>query len=277
LGAIIDRTYKGCGHNHNSKWDNLKDAWYKATKLGVNVKDTEGVYSEIDGLDSGTISEKLFSHTRKELTKSVRSEFPNSKYGDKDYAVTNKLIKNIDTFSAYKSQNFSRLLKDATDDQRNHIMAMYSRQLKVESTMASRSVKAVSDWEKHIDTEELYPNLEYMRSRSVERRSEHLELVGTVRAINDPWWSTNYPPNGWSCKCWVRSTDKSITAGTPSSVKPIKGISGNAGKSQTIFKDDHPFIANNEKIGHTVVKNNLESFKQTIPYGKADFSKNEAM
>lgn len=45
------------------------------------------------------------------------------------------------------------------------------------------------------------PYLRYVRSSSERPRVEHLAWVGTVLPIDDPWWRTHYPPNGWGCKC----------------------------------------------------------------------------
>lgn len=32
-------------------------------------------------------------------------------------------------------------------------------------------------------------------------RPEHVGLEGTMLPQNDPFWQTNYPPNGWACRC----------------------------------------------------------------------------
>ena len=29
-----------------------------------------------------------------------------------------------------------------------------------------------------------------------------------VLLVDDPWWNTHYPPNGWGCRCHVRSANK---------------------------------------------------------------------
>ena len=32
--------------------------------------------------------------------------------------------------------------------------------------------------------------------------------AGTLLPVDDPWWQTHYPPNGWGCKCWVRQVSR---------------------------------------------------------------------
>ncbi len=36
-------------------------------------------------------------------------------------------------------------------------------------------------------------------------RPEHRAWDGLVLPADDPWWNTHYPPNGWGCRCSVRS------------------------------------------------------------------------
>jgi hypothetical protein len=36
-------------------------------------------------------------------------------------------------------------------------------------------------------------------------RIEHAGWSGLVLAWDDPWWETNYPPNGWNCSCGVET------------------------------------------------------------------------
>lgn len=49
------------------------------------------------------------------------------------------------------------------------------------------------------------PYLRYVRSSSGDPRPEHLAWENIVLPWDDPWWDTHYPPNGWGCKCGVRS------------------------------------------------------------------------
>jgi hypothetical protein len=36
-------------------------------------------------------------------------------------------------------------------------------------------------------------------------RPEHLAWNGLVLRHDDPWWSTHYAPNGWGCRCYVKT------------------------------------------------------------------------
>ena len=47
------------------------------------------------------------------------------------------------------------------------------------------------------------PYLMYAHTTSLHPRVEHLAWDGTCLPVDDPWWDTHYPPNGWGCKCGV--------------------------------------------------------------------------
>ncbi|MDJ1156889.1 phage minor head protein [Chelatococcus sp. SYSU_G07232] len=68
-----------------------------------------------------------------------------------------------------------------------------------------RSAEAAGDWQRIQRVKDALPYLEYMTSTSERKRPLHLSWVGTTLPVDDPWWATHYPPNGWRCKCRVRS------------------------------------------------------------------------
>ncbi|MGH6887976.1 MAG: phage minor head protein [Rhizomicrobium sp.] len=47
------------------------------------------------------------------------------------------------------------------------------------------------------------PYLMYAHTTSIHPRIEHLAWDGITLPVDDPWWATHYPPNGWGCKCGV--------------------------------------------------------------------------
>lgn len=68
-----------------------------------------------------------------------------------------------------------------------------------------RSAEAAGDWARIQRVKDVLPYLEYLTSTSERKRPLHLSWVGTTLLASDSWWSTHYPPNGWRCKCRVRS------------------------------------------------------------------------
>lgn len=57
-----------------------------------------------------------------------------------------------------------------------------------------------------------FPYLQYVHNyygTSKTPRAEHLAWNGVVLPVDDPFWQTHYPPNGFNCKCGVRQLTKS--------------------------------------------------------------------
>lgn len=63
---------------------------------------------------------------------------------------------------------------------------------------------SAGSWSHVQRTKELLPYLRYV-DPDPRPRPEHLDWSGTILPANDPWWSSHYPPNGWSCKCYADS------------------------------------------------------------------------
>lgn len=55
-------------------------------------------------------------------------------------------------------------------------------------------------WQQFADGDVQY--LKYVHNDSVRHpRPNHVAMNGTVLPRTDPFWSRNYPPNGWGCRC----------------------------------------------------------------------------
>ena len=116
--------------------------------------------------------------------------------------------------------------------------------LRTEYNTAVLRARSAVQYRDALRTKALYPSLEYLESDSVEKREEHLALVGTIRPIEDPWWDTHTPPLAWNCKCRIRPTDKPSTPIPEETAKdkPAPGLSGNPGRSGSVFDlKSHPY------------------------------------
>lgn len=67
-----------------------------------------------------------------------------------------------------------------------------------------RSAHAAGEWDRTQRNKRFLPFLLYTLSQAERRRPEHEGWVGIVLPVDDPWWDTHYPPNGWGCQCGVR-------------------------------------------------------------------------
>lgn len=67
-----------------------------------------------------------------------------------------------------------------------------------------RSARAAGQWERGQRTKAVLPFYLYQLGPSERHRPEHVAKEGVVRPVDDPLWTTWFPPNGWGCKCWLR-------------------------------------------------------------------------
>lgn len=75
-----------------------------------------------------------------------------------------------------------------------------------------RTAYAAGRWEQIQRVKKQRPYLRYVHvdpnltQRS--SRAEHASWHNTVLPVDDPWWLTHFPPNGWRCRCSVQSLNE---------------------------------------------------------------------
>lgn len=71
-----------------------------------------------------------------------------------------------------------------------------------------RSARAVGQWQRAQRTKDALPFFIYELGPSERHRPEHASWEGLVLPIDDPFFDTHMPPNGWGCKCRVRQVSE---------------------------------------------------------------------
>ncbi len=97
-----------------------------------------------------------------------------------------------------------RIVEDPRDGVPKIVQLGSPRRLRTIYWANVRTAHAAGEWERTQRTKRFLPFLAYTLSQAERRRLEHEGWVGTVLPVDDPWWDTHYPPNGWGCKCGVR-------------------------------------------------------------------------
>ena len=82
------------------------------------------------------------------------------------------------------------------------------RRLKTIYNTNLRTARAAGQWQRIERTKEGLPYLLYQLGPSRVHRVAHLKFNGLILRVDDPFWRTHFPPNGWGCKCWVRQLDR---------------------------------------------------------------------
>lgn len=98
-----------------------------------------------------------------------------------------------------------RMVTDPTGQQPDRMVNFSSdRRLKTTFWANMNSARAAGQWERAQRSKRALPYVLYVRTTSGDPRPEHLTWAGLILPIDDPFWSTHWPPNGWQCKCQVR-------------------------------------------------------------------------
>ena len=280
MGAEIDKTYLSCKAKNRSFITKLigsikkflsADALIDKSVIDTAIKEVfEGKYQK------GEISKPLFKQTYGRLSGAVDKGFAKIRYGDPDYEFVQALKHNTAVFSAFKNHHQTAELVGALVDSKGKVRSFSEfkknalgiskkyneRWLQTEYNMALHSSRTASKWKQFERTKHIYPNLEYMPSRSVKQRDSHKEYYGTVLPIEHSFWDTSLPPNGWGCNCWVRRSKKEASTEDITPIKPTPGIVGNAGKTGQLFDAKHNFVKNTTTVAKKSIKEQLEKLER---------------
>ena len=111
------------------------------------------------------------------------------------------------------------------------------------NTAVHRS-RVVKQFEQFQREKHLYPNFEWLRTRSSSPREVHLTYVGRIWSLDDPFLKNNHPGCTWNCKCDGRNTDKPVTDNRGLVIIPASaGLEGNPYETKEIFSDKHPYFS----------------------------------
>lgn len=70
-----------------------------------------------------------------------------------------------------------------------------------------RSAQMAGRWAQIQRVKKRRPYLIYVTVGDTRVRPLHRAWNGLVLHVDDPWWDTHYPPNGWGCRCSVTSAN----------------------------------------------------------------------
>lgn len=97
---------------------------------------------------------------------------------------------------------------------------------------------SAGQWQQVQASKDVYPYLRYQTVGDAHVRPEHQALNGITKPVDDPFWQSYYPPNGWNCRCHAEpvmegkvTSDKVVTskvkeAKVPAAFQTNPGISG---------------------------------------------------
>jgi SPP1 gp7 family putative phage head morphogenesis protein len=65
----------------------------------------------------------------------------------------------------------------------------------------TRMAYAAGRWERIEASRGTHPYLRYVTRADERVRESHRPWHNLTLTVDDPWWQTHYPPNGWRCRC----------------------------------------------------------------------------
>lgn len=210
------------------------------------------------------------------MNKATKKGFKKSKVTDPDDDFRNAVMRNNAVFSAFKvhrmQNDMARLLLDSDgnlkpfEQWKNEVMPIASHQvgawLRTEYDTAVIRAHQAADWQQFEREKDVLPNLRWMPSTSITPGADHKRFWGTVRPIDDAFWSEHRPGDRWNCKCSLSSTDDPVTPvpdATPQD-KPQPGLDNNPGKDGKLFSDNHPY----QKEAHKGAKKAVDKLTSRI-------------
>ena len=185
------------------------------------------------------LDKDLIEQIYNDVSQPVKEEF-GQRWVDYDYKEPKSLIqkfkKNLWQFSSAKTLTELEYINSLILDKNGRIKPehqfmqdvkkaniLFNRNyLQAEYQTAKRGAQTAHLWNKFLEQKEYYPNLVYRTVGDSRVRPEHATLNGVVKPIDDPFWKTYYPPNGWRCRCTVMNTAEKVSEGTfeDKTVKP---------------------------------------------------------
>jgi SPP1 gp7 family putative phage head morphogenesis protein len=181
-----------------------------------------------------------------------------------DQLLLNELIENVYVFSGAKTYQQVRdiqalLVKypHRSDLFLKHASALFDDYnkdwLATELITAKGTARSAKNWNGIERDKYILKYLTYETVGDSRVRPTHAELDGITRPVDDQFWDSYYPPNGWRCRCSTTSHEdvKQLTPmkdfKKPDDVPDI--FLFNPGKDKIIFSPEHPYfkVAKNDR------------------------------
>ena len=199
--------------------------------------------------------------------------------------LADRLRANVSRFAAYKSAyvegEFARIANDPKYNDATRKAAMnaaedrFARWTDAEyntATARCRTAKQMAEFMEP-DNVRLFPNLEWLATRSANPRAEHQAFVGLILPKEDDFWKTHTPGTEWNCKCDLAETDSPASnADNLPDIKPPRGLEGNPYHTGEVFTDKVGYIRNApstfwetfKPTVREVIRQQHQNFKQTV-------------
>jgi hypothetical protein len=237
-------------------------------------------YDPLKEIDKG-----LFRETARIINKAADEGFAKAHFSPEG-KFQNQIRYNNAVFSAFKvhrQQNdmaaqlldkngklkpFSQWVKDVQPISEHYNKVWLRTEYNTAVTRAQRAV----EWERFEAESDVFQNLEWVRTTSLNPGADHSIYWGTVLPIGDKFWSEHRPGDRWNCKCSLRQTEGEIKQppkGTQAGSQPQAGLENNPADGK-IFSDNNAYQKNAHSGAEEAVKRCLKDNKIADDASKQD-------
>jgi hypothetical protein len=218
-------------------------------------------------LNSGELSPELYDIYIAEFMQALHEGYGgtllNFTSGSQDAEMLIALQNSARVFAAHKDTQIIQALNAALLDDKGDLKpwAQFRQDalqihadwnvtwLKTEYTQALLSAQAARKWVAIEAQRDLFPLLRYRTVGDANVRDSHRALEGITLPIEHEFWNTQYPPNGWLCRCFVNQVEEGEEITPESELNnlpaPATGFAFNVGKERKLFDSrTHPYFQN---------------------------------
>lgn len=198
MALISDEEWKEITKKVSGKFEQLMRALFrqKGAQLDISIlasdKAQDFIATHADVLDA--------SFRKVEMSDLMRQRLARSNYvfsGMKTFHELNE------AFPSLIDENGDRkTFEHFFNDVRNIDEAYNRNYLRAEYNFVQQSAQMAARWEQFTEDGDRY-YLQYRTAGDDKVRPEHAALDRITLPIDDPFWETYYPPNGWNCRCTV--------------------------------------------------------------------------
>lgn len=227
-------------------------------------KDEDPILERLmEGLHNGQVTDdwidpELTQWIADEMTARVLGERGMGDVAEPEPIIPQKLPVLVHVFRGFhthrqlKRASMDLLIADGTDFER---WAPFKRkilkwapdydlvQLQEEYDLARATVRSMENWKEAQTLKDVAPNIRFSSAGDDLVIAQDLALDGLIRPVDDAFWDTWWPPNGWGWGC--RSTvipERDEVNGDLASIEPTEPMfANNVGKYGVKFPDEHPY------------------------------------
>jgi hypothetical protein len=248
------------------------------------------IINEIINNNEDVVNKDLYEAFSNNLKKGVSRVLNSPNKEDKYFDLQNKLLKNVDTFAAYKAYHCTQMIKRQVADgdgvvrtkkeieeNANKVLKIFNRWQSAEYNTAvarTRTGKQFSIFNEP-DNLNTYKNIRWIPSRSVKQRDVHKPFYNLVLPKDDPFWQSNQPGNLWNCKCDWEQTSDSVSTVVPKSNIQSKGLEGNPATTGEIFTNNSSYISKCTDVQKQQIEGWLKKYNSSQEIPKNNLPKKE--